>query len=154
MLFALVMMIFFKQGAGKNAMITLTAIAAVIVAGYIIYRIVKKVNLMKWLSANPDVSRVFLMYKPNIRRITFVDLYSVDRKEPKIFGSNYSVVDKGFYLTPGKHMVEVEAKDEGTWTSGKNRNYGREVLEIEVGKNETYRISFDEEKHEYYLKME
>lgn len=148
------MIIFFKQGAGKNAMITLTLIAAVIVAGYIIYRIVKKIKLMQWLKANPDVSRVFLMYKPNIRRITFVDLYSVDRKEPKIFGSNYSVVDKGFYLTPGRHTVEVEAKDEGTWTSGKNRNYGREVLEIEVGKNETYRISFDEEKHEYYLKLE
>ena len=78
-------------------MITLTLIAAVIVAGYIIYRIVKKIKLMQWLKANPDVSRVFLMYKPNIRRITFVDLYSVDRKEPKIFGSNYSVVDKGFY---------------------------------------------------------
>lgn len=152
--FAIVMIIFVKQGAGDKAVITLTAIAAVIVLCYIGYRIRKKMALNSWLAANPDVSRVFLMYVPGFRKVTYVDVYSVDRKEPKIFGSNYSTTDRGFYLKPGMHMVEVEAKVEGNWFQGQNRNYAREVLEIEVGVNETYRIVYDEDKSAYYLNAE
>ena len=52
------------------------------------------------------------------------------------------------------HMVELECKITGTWNQGHNRNYGREVLEIEVGKNEDYRCIYDKDTHEYYLRIE
>jgi len=148
------MIIFMKQGAGKQAVITLSVIGGVIIAAYIIYEIWKKIKQRQWLAVHPDVSRVFLMYEPGARKITYIDVYAVDGKAPQFFGSNYSFVDRGIYLTPGMHMVELECKITGTWNQGHNRNYGREVLEIEVGKNEDYRCIYDKDTHEYYLRIE
>ena len=152
-LLAMIILIFIKQGGGNKAIITLSIIGCVIIAGYIVYLLVGRMLVRKWHNEHPDASKIYMMYEPKMRKVTYIQVYSVDGEAPMTFGNPYSVDGRGIYLTPGLHLVEMQCIASGNWFQANNREYGKEVLEINVQEGVDYKCEYSLDSHDYYLQL-
>ena len=60
----------------------------------------------------------------------------------------------GFYLTPGKHILDATCTTQRPGVMYRNvfTTYGPMKVEVEVEKDKEYIFSFDKKKEEFYLK--
>lgn len=145
-----------QGGASQYYLIYVGVAILVMIIGHQAYVYLQNKKAQERLEQNPGAAKVYikstnlLVYQETLR------VASVDGKAPVFFYENLGLT-KGFYLTPGTHVINstftkvrpgiLHKQVSTTYEASDNE------VEVEVKANESYDYSFSTSKEVYTLKL-
>ena len=104
----------------------------------------------KWLKEHPDAIKVYISNPKGVIKQGQITIGAIDDETVMTFNAGMTY---GFYLTPGKHIIEATCTTQRPGVMYRNvfTTYGPVKLEVEVIEGKEYTFTFDKKKEEFFL---
>jgi hypothetical protein len=143
-----------QTGASRSYLIYVGVAILAMIIGHQLYVYLQNKKAQERLEQNPGAAKVYikstnlLVYQETLR------VASVDGKAPVFFYENLGLT-KGFYLTPGTHVINSTFTKvrPGVLHKQVSTTYEATDNEVEVKANESYNYSFSTSKEVYTLTL-